>query len=83
MDTNTRDTQSFSTMEDEDMVELLPRQLDQFSNTSGLAYDNYVLSLTSSQTGCYQQGVLPVPLAENDTCLAGWYCKQLDMTARM
>ena len=75
MGTSTLHARSFSTMADEDMAKLLPRQLGQFNNMSGLEYDKYVMSLPTSETGCLQQGALPVPLAENDTCHAGWYCE--------
>ena len=68
-----------SVMADIDLPELLPRQqgadLTQFNNFSTRQYDKYVFSLKSGRTGCYRRGALPVPLARNDTCLPGWYCK--------
>ena len=50
-------------------------QLSQFNNMSSRQYDAYVYQLTYKQTGCYQRGALPIPLAANNTCLPGWYCK--------
>lgn len=50
-------------------------QLSQFNNMSSRQYDAYVFQLTYKQTGCYQRGALPIPLAANNTCLPGWYCK--------
>jgi hypothetical protein len=50
-------------------------KLGQFQNFSSRQYDRYVFSLTWRTTGCYQRGVLPVPLARNNTCLPGFYCK--------
>lgn len=46
-------------------------------NTSGLEWDREVVSLKSSQSGCYAPGALPVPLASNDTCNLGFYCKSM------
>ncbi|KAK1824150.1 hypothetical protein LTR12_001451 [Friedmanniomyces endolithicus] len=48
--------------------------LTQFSNMSTKAFDLAAYSLNSTQTGCYRPGALPVALAQNDTCLLGWYC---------
>jgi hypothetical protein len=50
-------------------------ELGNFQNFSSRQYDRYVFSLTWRTTGCYQRGVLPVPLAPNNTCLPGFYCK--------
>lgn len=59
--------------------ELLPRQqaseLATLNNFSTRQYDKYVYSLSWQRTGCYRKGGLPVPLATNDTCLPGWYCR--------
>ncbi len=49
--------------------------LTQFSNMSTKAFDLAAYSLNSTQTGCYRPGALPVALAQNDTCLLGWYCE--------
>ncbi|KAK0278098.1 hypothetical protein LTR35_009420 [Friedmanniomyces endolithicus] len=48
--------------------------LTQFTNMSTKAFDLAAYSLNSTQTGCYRPGALPVALAQNDTCLLGWYC---------
>ncbi|KAK5174480.1 uncharacterized protein LTR77_001560 [Saxophila tyrrhenica] len=49
-----------------------------FQNFSSRKYDAYVFTLDWKTTGCYQRGVLPVPLAKNDTCLPGWHCPNSD-----
>jgi len=49
-------------------------QLGQFTNFSSRDYDAYVFTFDYKTTGCNQRGVLPVPLAKNNTCLPGWYC---------
>lgn len=51
-------------------------ELGQFTNFSSRDYDAYVFTLDFKTTGCYQRGVLPVPLAKNNTCLPGWHCTQ-------
>lgn len=51
------------------------QELAQAQNFSSREYDRAVFSLTWKTTGCYQRGVLPVPLASNNTCLPGFYCK--------
>lgn len=50
-------------------------QLQQSGNMSSRQYDAYVYSLNRSDTGCNRRGALPVPLANNDTCLPGWNCE--------
>ena len=55
-------------------------ELSQFTNFSSRQYDAYVFSLNYRTTGCYQRGVLPAPLAANNTCLPGWYCKATRQT---
>ncbi|KAF2480385.1 hypothetical protein BDY17DRAFT_336481 [Neohortaea acidophila] len=55
-----------------------PDQLTHFTNFSGRDFDEYVLDLPQNSTGCQQPGVLPVPLAMNDTCYPGWLCLNSD-----
>lgn len=50
-------------------------QLTQNGNMSSRQYGASVYSLEYEDTGCRRRGALPVPLAANDTCLPGWYCK--------
>ena len=73
-------------MADIDMSEIYPRlregevedlsRLRTLNNYSGLAYDDYVSQLRYKETGCYQKGALPMPLAKGDECQPGWYCEQ-------
>lgn len=44
-------------------------------NMQGMTFNTYAYSLNWTQTGCYRPGSLPVALADNDTCLPGFYCK--------
>lgn len=44
--------------------DMTSRQFNQWSHT-----------LDETQTGCYNPGSLPIALANNDTCLLGFYCK--------
>lgn len=65
-------------MESFDWSSLDERQdskLGPFSNFSSQEYNDYILSLDPKTTGCYQRGVLPVPLALDNTCLPGFHCK--------
>ncbi len=50
--------------------------LSSFANFSSRTYDQYVLDLEESMTGCKLQGAVPVPLALNGTCELGWLCER-------
>ena len=54
--------------------------LSSFNNMSSIQFDEAAYSLNDTQTGCYRKGALPVALAENDTCLLGWYCMSKNRT---
>ncbi|KAK3116056.1 hypothetical protein LTR53_004004 [Teratosphaeriaceae sp. CCFEE 6253] len=47
-------------------------------NMSTKEFDAVAYSLNTSQTGCYRHGSIPVALADNDTCLLGFYCPASD-----
>ncbi|CAD0096738.1 unnamed protein product [Aureobasidium mustum] len=41
---------------------------------TSMQFNQWAYALPESQTGCYNPGSLPIALANNDTCLLGFYC---------
>lgn len=41
---------------------------------TSMQFNQWSYALPDTQTGCYNPGSLPIALANNDTCLLGFYC---------
>ena len=62
-------------LEDSDLTNASMDEYIRKANMSSREYDAYVYSLEFEHTGCKRKGALPVPIASNDTCLPGFFCK--------
>ncbi|KAK6000165.1 hypothetical protein QM012_004153 [Aureobasidium pullulans] len=49
-------------------------ELAVLDDMTSMQFNHWSHSLSEAQTGCHRPGALPIALANNDTCLLGFYC---------